>query len=385
MFDPQVLAENLKRCRMEKGISQKTMAERMFLTPQAISKWERGQSTPDVAAVCAAAEILQVSVSRLLGISDPTKRYLIGVDGGGTKTKFVLMDETGCVCRCVRLGPSNPNSCGLQATQAILEQGIRLLMSGEPNVRGIFAGVAGVSVGGAAAKIQTALKKTFPGIPIRCDTDIRNVVACASNRTNCIAAICGTGSVVWAVRDESLRRFDGSGYLFERCSGYTIGHNALAAALDDRDGTGPKTALTELVENQLGATVWEKIHDIYTWQPRQLAAFSPTVFAAAEQGDALAEQILKSAADRMAELITAACRSLPDCRTLALAGSLLTQQTKFREMVCSLIPESLTPETVDMSPVWGACLLASELAEVAPPDPARFRSSYETVQEETLC
>lgn len=59
--------ENLKSLRKEKGFSQEELAIRLHVVRQTISKWEKGLSVPDADMIIRIAEILETSVSQLLG------------------------------------------------------------------------------------------------------------------------------------------------------------------------------------------------------------------------------------------------------------------------------------------------------------------------------
>ena len=59
--------ERLKRLRTENHISQEELAEKLGVSAQAVSKWERGKSTPDLAAIVPMARLLRISTDRLLG------------------------------------------------------------------------------------------------------------------------------------------------------------------------------------------------------------------------------------------------------------------------------------------------------------------------------
>ena len=48
------------------GLTQKELAARLFVSDKAVSKWERGQSMPDIALLAPLAECLGVSVTELL-------------------------------------------------------------------------------------------------------------------------------------------------------------------------------------------------------------------------------------------------------------------------------------------------------------------------------
>jgi len=59
--------ENLKTLRKTKGLSQEELAIRLNVVRQTISKWEKGLSVPDADMLIRIAEILETSVSELLG------------------------------------------------------------------------------------------------------------------------------------------------------------------------------------------------------------------------------------------------------------------------------------------------------------------------------
>ena len=62
-----MFGENLKTLRKQKGFSQEELATRLHVVRQIISKWEKNLSVPDADSLIRLAEILEVSVSELLG------------------------------------------------------------------------------------------------------------------------------------------------------------------------------------------------------------------------------------------------------------------------------------------------------------------------------
>lgn len=75
-----MFSENLKMARKGKGLSQETLALRLNVVRQTISKWEKGQSVPDAEMLISLAEILETSVSTLLGgtIETPEDKDVLG-------------------------------------------------------------------------------------------------------------------------------------------------------------------------------------------------------------------------------------------------------------------------------------------------------------------
>ena len=62
------LAENLKRLRKEKDLTQEDVAAMLHVSPQSVSKWERGETTPDITLLPALANLYKVSVDALIGM-----------------------------------------------------------------------------------------------------------------------------------------------------------------------------------------------------------------------------------------------------------------------------------------------------------------------------
>ena len=295
MFQPKNLAHNIKKYRKLRGLTQNELADRLFVTAQNVSKWETGKSVPDLDNLCKLTNIFAVSPDRLLGYeSSPAKeRILAAIDGGGTKTEFVLYTESGQILKRLLLGGSNPNTVGIEATQALLQTGLDQLLSIEPNICAVYAGIAGCGLKAHQNKVLAFLKKTYPMMQCSVASDVPNVIYSAPVEDRCIAVICGTGSVVFAKTPDAMHRLGGWGWLWESgCSGYDFGRDALQAALAARENVGPQTCLLGLAEARLDGDVEEKIGDIYRLGQDGIAAFASLVFEAYAQGDSVAEQIL---------------------------------------------------------------------------------------------
>ncbi|MCD7847220.1 MAG: helix-turn-helix domain-containing protein [Oscillospiraceae bacterium] len=65
-----MISENIKLCRIESGMSQEELAEKLGVVRQTVSKWENNLSVPDADILIRMAELLDVPVNRLLGVSD---------------------------------------------------------------------------------------------------------------------------------------------------------------------------------------------------------------------------------------------------------------------------------------------------------------------------
>lgn len=382
MFQPETFTENLRKLRKQHGLSQSELAQKLFVSTQAISKWERGEALPDIAHTCRLSELFGVSTDSLLGNHSHKEKTLIAVDGGGTKTEFVLIDLQGRLLKRLVLSGSNPNLYGIDAACTVLKSGIETLLQADSQVQGIYIGGSGMGLGENARLVCTTLKAAHPHIRIFCDSDIRNVLACSDDPDNSIAVICGTGSVVYACNEGKLTRLGGSGYLLDKQgSGYDIGREAIFAALEHRDGTGAATLLTDMVEKRLGGTVWDCLHKLYKKHTAFIAAFAPLVFEAYAQKDGVAVRIVEENCRRLAHLISVAAQKSPKAKTVLLSGSLF-KSAVFRQTLCAMFSGDLQLRPLMLPQIWGACLQCARLCGLEPPAEELFMSQYQIVASE---
>lgn len=359
MFKPDKLAYNIRQSRVKMGLTQLELAEKLFVSSQAISKWESGQSVPDLANLCFLAEIFATSVDKLMGntLNNSEGKVLIGIDGGATKTEFLLFTESGHIINRALLDGCNPNACGMEKTQAILKSGIDSLLAINSEVSGVFAGIAGYLSGDNSVKIDEFFKKNYPLLNVSVNSDICNVIASATDLDKCAAVICGTGFSIYSSVHGELNRVGGWGYLLDCMGGgYDFGREALRASLAERDGFGKKTMITSIVEQKIGGTVWKNIHKVYSGGDSFIASFAPAVFEAYEKGDEVATEILNQNADRIVYLVKFAISTYDCGNNVVMAGGLLSKS----DVLISLIKEKLGKDVNLIVPVlpqiFGACI-----------------------------
>lgn len=68
-----MLSNQLKNLRKREKMSQNALAEKLFVSQQAVAKWEKNISTPNPDMLIKIAEVFNVSVDDLLGLSDEKK------------------------------------------------------------------------------------------------------------------------------------------------------------------------------------------------------------------------------------------------------------------------------------------------------------------------
>ncbi len=382
MYQIARLGANIRQFRKARGFTQASLAEKLFVTPQNISKWENGQSTPDVENLCLLAQALGVSVERLLGGEHAAGgRVMIGIDGGGTKTELCLLGERGNVLARECLGGSNPNIYGIEGTVATLKKGIDALTVRENGVCAIFAGIAGCGVESNHRAVLSALKKAYPGMQIEVRNDAYNVIYSTPYFERSMMAIMGTGSVVFAKTPHDFARLGGWGYLFDNgFSGYAIARDAVMAALAAEDGSGEDTVLLEMLKKKLNGGIFESIPKIFALSQDALASFAKLVFAACRAGDAVAKSILQARAAQLRHLLECAAARYDVGDRVILAGGLL----KDRDIVLSLLDtEKFTYEIPSLPPIFGACHFAARMLGEPPQEFAKnFEKTYHEITKE---
>ena len=365
MFNSSVLAENIKKFRKSKKITQKELSEMLRVTPQAVSRWECDLSAPDISNLYDLSAVLGVTVDALIGNDATSLKKMIAVDGGGSKTEFVLFDETGRILSRNILGGSNPNIYGIEGTAELLKSGIDLFLGQYPNPAGIYIGCAGFGALDNARKVKGILNLAYPHIKIGLKSDIYNVVASATEEEKCIAAICGTGVVAYALNGESLARFGGWGYLLDDGgSGFDIGRDVLRNALYERECNIRKSKLTELCETKFGGNIYDNFFEVYKKDISYIASYAEVCFDAYDKGDKKAEEIILKNAKKLSEYVNSASALHPDYKTVVMSGSVISKNKIYFNKMKEFINGKLNLVVPENPQVYGAAINCAKMCQV---------------------
>src|SRR5258708_21140988 len=111
-------------------------------------------------------------------------KYVLGVDGGGTKTECVLMDPAGkIIARCFS-GPSNPYRVGVERATREIEKAAECCLQearvARNDVAAIGAGLAGTGNPELKEGMRTSIAAAFPGAAVRLFTALEPAVAAAA-------------------------------------------------------------------------------------------------------------------------------------------------------------------------------------------------------------
>ncbi len=238
-------------------------------------------------------------------------KYLLGIDGGGTKTEFLLTDSNKIKIRRLILGASNPVNTGIENTYSVLNDGIKEICEGfDTSETSVFAGIAGGKTGENRKLINDFLSD-FGFASYECGSDIDLALEVALKGENGIAVIMGTGIVAYARSDKKLHRTGGRGYMIDKGgSGFHFGSDALNSAFEFIDGRGGSEMILKLVEKMLKKSLESSVAEIYGGGASFVASFAPVVFEAFKLGDSTASQIIDRNAYEAARIINGARKSL---------------------------------------------------------------------------
>jgi len=251
-------------------------------------------------------------------------RYVLGLDGGGTKTECVLVDESRQVVASSRGGPSNPMRVGFGGALAAVCEAARMAISAAKisgnAVVALCAGIAGTAYPESGRKMRMLLEEEFPGKLVRVCTDMDLTLEAIGDGA-AIVLIAGTGSAAVG-RDSrgTTTRVGGHGYLLgDEGSAYHVGQRAVLAALRQFERTGTDAPIGKNILSEIGAATWEDLQSrLYASPDEVFPRLFPMVLRAAESGDATARSLVDDCAAALAELVS------------DLAERLQLQSRKFR-------------------------------------------------------
>jgi N-acetylmuramic acid 6-phosphate etherase len=305
-------------------------------------------------------------------MSDKTGSYVVGVDGGGSKTIAVVLDEQGQVVGRGQGGSANYHHVGLPGMRAALTQAIRAALQsagiGLAQVSAMTWALAGVDRAEERRSLLDLAAQLAPGIAVQIENDALAALVGGVGTRRGVVLIAGTGMIVYGEDGQGNKaRAGGWGYLLEHGGGYSLGRAALRAITLAHDGCRLPTRLADRV---LAALNLAQPADIVAWlyapdrQVADIAALAPVVLTEAEAGDVVALDIAAQAADALAEAVEAVVRRLKlDIKQfpLVLAGSLLTGSLLYRELVTQAV-RGRVPFAQPMLPYAEAAVGAAWLA-----------------------
>ncbi|MCA9742251.1 MAG: hypothetical protein H6695_19105 [Deferribacteres bacterium] len=305
-------------------------------------------------------------------------QWVVGIDGGGTKSVLSLIDSSGRVlartrCAATNYQPQNIEKIVAELTHALqqLFQQAGFPATEKPDI--LCACLSGLGRDDARSHVRQALTDAQLARQIITESDALAALYGAFSGQPGIIVIAGTGSIAFGKSPSGeVFRCGGWGYLLgDEGSGFAIGRNAITAALQAWDGRGPTTALKQKMETFFEVdSIEQAITVIYQNYATRgaLAQCAPLVFEAAQQGDQVALRIVTDAAGELARLVVILWQQFAESGAghVALLGNLF-QNDLLHAHVASMLQQR-TPTVTIVEPDFpadiGAALLGMEKCQI---------------------
>lgn len=241
-------------------------------------------------------------------------KYILGLDGGGTKTVIAAADLNGKIIAEIEFGSTNFKGIGVENSKKNFIEGFLRLAgnlksdsdNSEPFFESSCFGLAGLNTD-CDRKIFYEIilndtVKPFLNLDkvVLCNDSVIGLAA-GTHKKNGIIIICGTGSNCYGINEEGMHaKTTGWDYILgDEGSGTSMGFKTLRAIMKAYDGRGPQTMLIKTVFEYIGIN---NIDELNSWvydkpfSKDRFASLSLPLCNTAEMGDKVAINILKEEA-----------------------------------------------------------------------------------------
>ena len=284
-------------------------------------------------------------------------KYFVGIDGGGTKCKAIIVDDEGNTLAQGLSGAANPFHNFEQTKENIL-LAIQNALNEVPSLNLkldqfiVGAGLAGVNVP-STYKLMQSWQHPFKEFYL--SSDLHTATLGAHNGADGAVIVTGTGSCAFAVANGKQEMFGGYGFPWgDQASGAWFGLQAIELLFKVKDGLSHAPLLEEKLSQQLEIdSAIEIVERVANKAPNFFAAFAPSLFECADQDEQACIDIVKAGVAYIEQMIER-IESLGDIN-IALAGGLSLRLTTW------LSPKTRSKlVTAQHTPEYGAVLLARQ-------------------------
>lgn len=303
--------------------------------------------------------------------------FYLGVDGGGTKTSFLLIDETGKLLATTTTGTCHIHQVGFDGFEKVLRGGIedvcRMAHITLPDITFSFLGVPAYGENHKELlKMEQHVQNIFPSSNFRCGNDVEagwaGSLACAPG----INLILGTGAIALGVdKENSCSRSSGWGHICgDEGSAHWIAKKGIEIFSKEADGRLDKTPLYDVFKNKLNLDLdFDLIYLIlndFKQDRGKVASLATLVYEAAMQEDPHAIEIFRQAAHECFLMVKAVCNGLNfgETVTISYSGSVFNSG----ELILAPLKDYLFSAHIDfklippaLTPVKGSALYALKL------------------------
>jgi N-acetylglucosamine kinase-like BadF-type ATPase len=302
-------------------------------------------------------------------------KYLIGLDGGGTKTHAVITNLNGEKLYECNGGASNFLVQGTftvsQTLLSIIQKCVDEISAQLIEVECVLLGTTGAGRRNDAEKLEndftSFLKEKNVSLKLFVvESDARIALEGAFAGKPGSILIAGTGSIMFGKDAQgNVYRVGGFGrFLGDEGSGYMLGKKGLVAVSKNFDGRGEATLLTNLVKEKFGIETPEiLITEIYK-NNFDIASIAPLVIEAAQKGDAAALKIVEEETNELLLHIKTMYNKMnEEALNVSFIGGLISSQNfysnLFKKKIADQLPHVKVIEPI-YPPAMGAVLMAKE-------------------------
>ncbi|GEA29554.1 MULTISPECIES: N-acetylglucosamine kinase [Clostridium] len=287
-------------------------------------------------------------------------KYIIGVDGGGTKTEAVAYDFQGNIIVTSVKGFANLLNNREKALNNIVDS-IREIIDvlKEDELVDLYLGIAGSEVGDNAKIIKDIIKNELKtDCVLMNDAEIALKAMLRGN--DGILTIAGTGSIAFGVKNNSSVRCGGWGNLLgDEGSGYKIAIDAIKRMIFEEENSLLKSELTTRIMKRLGAkSIGEVVNFVYSSTKDEIASLAEIVSILGEEGNKIAEEILVNEGADLAKTVINVYRKLKfESCSIALVGGVIRKAKILRKSFEKYLRENIVIEDIvddEISPTMGA-------------------------------
>lgn len=241
-------------------------------------------------------------------------KYFLGIDGGGTKTEFLLADEDGRCIAQVRKPGCSYKEIGVTSVAGLLEEGTKeCLEEGGIPLEGLSGAAIGIPCYGeiknADETVSQLLRKKFAGIHLCITNDAEVGWAGSLALHPGINVVAGTGSIAFGKNAAgiSMRSGGWSEFYGDEGSCYWLGRRTMELFSKQADGRRKKGALYRLVMEKLqlkhDMDFIELMDHSYIRNRSRVASLQKILLEAARQGDNGAVSLYEEAAEELGLLV----------------------------------------------------------------------------------
>lgn len=305
-------------------------------------------------------------------------KYVVGIDGGGTKTKLTVCNKEGQIVYTVVSGPSNILSSGYNIAKnsitEVIDKGMIQSGYGLDKCEALCIGVAGAARENIKRQLEEIIREIGYQNKVIITHDAETALVGGTDGGEGILVIAGTGAICYGKNKEGMiHRVSGWGHIIgDEGSAYSMGIKVMNAVMKAYDGRGEETVLTKILLERMQVTSPEEIiGQIYKPDitKQHIAEYAILVDTACKVNDEVAFEIIEQTVQDLFECTSAALKRLEFTNKpvkIIINGSVLVNNAYvnkgFKEKLAKVYPLAEI-STMIHDAAYGAALIALQVVD----------------------